>query len=87
MGTDHGLSLEIEKLHKRNRQVERDKSWETSKTRRISLMLITYVVAVLLLSSIGATDPLLSALFPPLGYLISTLSLPLARRYWERYFL
>ena len=40
------LENEIEKIKERNARVEKDKAWETSWTRRICIMILTYVVVV-----------------------------------------
>ena len=41
------LEKEIEEIKKRNKRVELDKSWETSWTRKICIMLLTYIVVVI----------------------------------------
>ena len=38
---------EIKKIKERNKKVELDKEWETSWTRKLCIMLLTYVVVVL----------------------------------------
>ena len=32
---------EIQKIHERNKKVELDKAWETSKTRKVSIAVLT----------------------------------------------
>ena len=44
------LKTEIEKIKARNRRVEKDKTWETSLTRRIAIATITYVLITIFLS-------------------------------------
>ena len=41
------LEKRIEKIEKRNKKVEMDKSWETSRTRKICIMILTYLIVVL----------------------------------------
>jgi hypothetical protein len=36
---------EIDEIKERNRRVELDKAWETSVTRRVAIMTLTYLVA------------------------------------------
>ena len=76
----------LEQILKRNARVESDKDWETSKTRRICIAIITYMVAVYFMYRIGVPDPLLNALVPTGGYVLSTLSLPFIKRRWLKKF-
>lgn len=72
----------IAELRERNLRVEADKAWETSWTRRLFLAALTYVFAVLVLQSIDTPNVHLAAVWPPIGYLLSTLSLPPLKRWW-----
>jgi hypothetical protein len=76
------IQEELEKIAKRNKRVEADKAWETSKTRRVFIALATYIVAGIWLVIIQDHNPLLKALVPSLGYLLSTLSLPYVKKWW-----
>jgi hypothetical protein len=76
--TDETLKLILE----RNARVEADKAWETSKIRRLFIVLITYVVAGLYMSALGANLPWLNAFIPVGGYVLSTLSLPEIKKIW-----
>jgi len=76
------LEREVRSLQERNRRVESEKAWETSFMRVLSIALITYVVAGIVLYSIGVTNFLLAALVPVLGYILSTRSLPRVKRWW-----
>ncbi|HLC67018.1 MAG TPA: hypothetical protein VJK52_05255 [Candidatus Nanoarchaeia archaeon] len=69
-------------IHERNRRVEADKAWEVSKTRRAIIALMTYFVVVLFLWLIHAPRPWLNALVPAFGYLLSTLTLPMMKKWW-----
>ena len=76
----------IEDVLQRNRRVEADKAWETSFTRRGIIALLTYLVASIWLIKIGNDAPFLNALIPFGGYLFSTLSLPIVKKWWiKRY--
>lgn len=72
----------VEDILTRNARVEADKAWETSKTRRAVIAAITYFIASVFMYRIGVPDPLLNALVPTGGYLLSTLSLPLVKGWW-----
>ena len=79
------LEQRIAKIEKRNKRVETDKAWETSWTRRICIMVLTYLVVVAYSYIIRACDNiLLSSLVPVLGFLLSTLSVKAVRRLWEK---
>jgi len=75
----------ITKIEERNKRVELDKKWETSFTRRLFIVLITYLVVVLYSYVIRSIDNIfLSSLVPVIGFILSTLSLKYLRRIWEK---
>ena len=79
------LEQRIAKIEKRNKRVETDKAWETSWTRRICIMVLTYLVVVAYSYIIReCNNILLSSLVPVLGFLLSTLSVKAVRRLWEK---
>jgi len=79
------LKEEIEQIKQRNKRVEKDKAWETSWTRRICIMILTYIVVVLYSFSISKISNIwLSSLVPVIGFTLSTLSLNVVRRIWEK---
>ncbi len=43
----NGLEKRIEAIEKRNKKVETDKAWETSMTRKICIMVLTYIVVIM----------------------------------------
>jgi ABC-type bacteriocin/lantibiotic exporter with double-glycine peptidase domain len=73
---------EIESLKNRNRRVEIDKAWEVSKTRRLIIAILTYIVIVIFLYSMGVQKPWLNAIVPTIGFILSTLTLPFFKRAW-----
>jgi hypothetical protein len=72
----------IEKLEARNARVESDKAWETSWTRRLSIMVLTYAVVAVYLAFVVKIDPWINALVPVIGFLLSTLTISLVKSYW-----
>ena len=76
------MKKEISAILERNRRVEADKAWETSKTRRAIIAAITYAVAAYLLIAINAPNPFLNALVPAAGFILSTLTLPFVKEQW-----
>jgi hypothetical protein len=78
------LESELATIKLRNQQVEIDKSWETSLLRRTLVALITYFAAGILLALIGNQNYIRNALVPVLGYLLSTWSIPSAKKIWKQ---
>ena len=75
----------IKKREDRNKRVELDKKWETSWTRRICIMIITYIVVIIYSYVISKyTNIFLSSLVPVIGFTLSTLSLKLVRKIWGK---
>ena len=72
----------IEKIEERNRRVESDKVWETSKTRILSIGVITYIIALIFMACLNTKNIFLAALIPVIGFYLSTQSLPLIKSFW-----
>lgn len=81
------MSLEerIEKIEARNREVEQNKAWETSWTRRFLVALFTYLAIALYLKFIVEINPWINAIIPTVGFLLSTLTLPYFKTFWSKY--
>ena len=78
------LEKEIKKIQERNKRVELDKAWETSWTRKICIMILTYIVVIIYSYVIRKYDNIfLSSLVPVIGFTLSTLSFKLVRKIWE----
>ena len=79
------LKEEIEKIKKRNKRVEKDKEWETSLTRKLTIAVLTYIVVVLYSYFISKfSNIFLTSLVPVIGFVLSTLSLNMVRQIWEK---
>jgi hypothetical protein len=76
------IEEEIIAIKERNRKVELDKTWETSFTRKISIICVTYIFAYLVMVTIDVPDPALNAVIPTLGFFLSTLSLNIIKNAW-----
>lgn len=76
------IEKEIEELKLRNRRVEADKAWETSWTRRLLIVAMTYAVVVLFFFCAGIPDPFVNAIVPVIGFTLSTLSLSFFKEKW-----
>lgn len=80
------LKNEIKEIKQRNKRVELDKKWETSYTRKICICILTYIVVVIYSSMISKSNNIfLSSLVPVIGFFLSTLSLKLIRKIWEKF--
>ena len=69
----------IKAIEERNLRVEADKKWETSWVRKIAIIVLTYLCAVLFLWVINENQIFLKALVPVLGFILSTVSLRFLR--------
>ena len=78
------MKQEIRKINERNRKVELDKAWETSKTRRAIIAAMTYIIVVIFLYLINAPKPWLNALVPTAGFILSTLTLTFFKKMWVK---
>lgn len=82
MSDIENIKKEIKEIKERNIRVEKDKAWETSWVRRISITIITYILITLFLIIAKVEKPLLSAIIPAIAYLLSTTSLGLIKNWW-----
>ena len=75
----------IKIIEERNKRVELDKKWETCWTRKICIMILTYIVVIIYSYIVRNYDNIfLSSLVPVIGFTLSTLSLKLIRKLWEK---
>lgn len=79
------LEERVESIEKRNREVEINKAWETSWTRRGLVAVFTYLSIALYLKYVVRIDPWINAIIPTVGFLLSTLTLPFLKRLWGKY--
>ncbi|MEI6238246.1 MAG: hypothetical protein WCP15_01770 [bacterium] len=82
MNSIEKLEKEISEIKGRNERVENDKAWETSWTRRITIIILTFTIASIWLIVIKESNVLLKAIIPTLGYLLSTLGIPQIKKIW-----
>ena len=79
------IEEEVLKIKERNKRVEGNKAWETSWTRRVCIMILTYIVVVLYSYVTSKISNIwLSSIVPVIGFTLSTLSLGLVRKIWEK---
>lgn len=76
------LKREIEIIKDRNKKVEADKAWETSFSRKALIAILTYFIIVLFFFMTDTTKPLVNAIVPTLGFILSTLTIPVFKKLW-----
>lgn len=79
------LEKRIEQIESRNKNVEVNKAWETSYTRRFLIAIFTYLAIALYLKFIVEIEPWINAIVPTVGFLLSTLTIPLFKKFWEQH--
>ncbi len=86
MSSFSDLEKEINKIKERNVRVEADKDWETSWTRKFIIALVTYITIALFLYITNFGKPLVGAIIPTIGFLLSTFSVSILKSFWIKYF-
>jgi hypothetical protein len=81
--TEKNLEKRVAAIEKRNLAVTLDKQWETSWTRKVSIVVLTYIVVLVYLFVIGNDNPWINATVPPIGFFLSTLAVSWLRKVWQ----
>ena len=76
------LEKRISEIEKRNKKVEGDKAWETSLLRKVLIIILTYIFAVLYLTIADTTNPFFGAIVPCAGFFLSTLGINVVKKIW-----
>ena len=76
------LEKRISKIEERNKKVESDKAWETSRIRKVLIIVMTYVFTLLYLTIADTTNPYFGAVVPCAGFYLSTISIDLIKKWW-----
>lgn len=76
------ITERVAALEARNKRVELDKAWETSTTRRIAIIIVTYLVVLGFLVIIKNDRPFINALVPSLGFFLSGLVVNDLKKHW-----
>ncbi len=76
------IEKHLEEIEKRNLRVETDKAWETSTFRKSLLVVFTYLAIGVYMNAIHIQSPWLNAIIPAIGFLLSTLTLPIFKKWW-----
>ena len=86
MKNSKSIEKRISIIEERNRNVEIDKSWETSIARRLLLVIFTYLAIGTYMFYAGLPKPWLNAIVPSVGFMLSTLTLPIFKRLWINFY-
>lgn len=76
------LEEKIKKIEARNKKVEGDKAWETSNLRKLLIIVLTYIFAVLYLTIADTTNPFFGAVVPCVGFFLSTQTIYIIKKKW-----
>jgi len=85
MATIEELKKELDEIKTRNKRVEADKAWETSWTRKLLILVLTYIVIVIFFLVAKLPDPFANAVVPSVAFVLSTLTVPLFKNWWLKY--
>ena len=80
------LEERVQKIEERNRRVEADKAWELSQTRTSFIALSTYLLILIFMLLIKDEHPFLNAFVGSIGYLISSATYGVIKKWWLRKF-
>ncbi len=80
------LKKELDEIKARNKRVEADKAWETSWTRKLIILVLTYFVIVIFFLIAKLPEPFTNAVVPSVAFVLSTLTVPLFKKWWLKNF-
>ncbi|MFC1598000.1 hypothetical protein ACFL2M_00510 [Patescibacteria group bacterium] len=81
------IEKDIDAIKQRNVRVAADKAWETSWFRKVCIVLMTYIIAVVVMYMVNIKNPFTNALIPTVGFYLSTISLPFIKKWWVNRYL
>ena len=83
---ENNLEQRLNAIEERNKKVEADKAWETSWTRRVLLVVFTYLAIGVYLRVIAVPRSWVNAIVPAVGFMLSTLTMPFFKKMWLKRF-
>jgi hypothetical protein len=84
MNKQNFLEHRIHQIELRNKKVEKEKQWETSLVRKVSIAVVTYFTLAAYFAFVLKVNPWINAIVPTVGFLLSTLSLSVIKNIWLR---
>ncbi len=82
--TQEQILVEIQSLKDRNNRVEREKARETSRTRKLLIIVSTYLVMCLVFINLWSMRRYLDAIVPTVWFTLSTQSFDRVKKWWMR---
>ena len=82
MANIEDIDKRVKVIEERNKEVEANKGWETSITRRLLLSTFTYLAIAIYLNFIEIERAFLHAIVPTIAFMLSTLTLPWFKKKW-----
>lgn len=82
MKTKKSIEERLFAIEARNQRVEKEKAWEASTVRKITIAVITYFSLAIYFAFVLKVNPWVNAIVPTVGFLLSTLSLSFVKRTW-----
>lgn len=79
------LEKRLDAIERRNSRVEANKAWEGSLSRKLLIIVLTYLVIACYLYFIVGIDPWINAIVPAIGFFLSTLAFPFVQNFWIKY--
>ena len=76
------LETDVAAIQARNQRVEADKDWETSGFRKFTIFVLTYLAVAIFIRSVHIGRPWTGAIVPAAGFLLSTMTFPVIKRWW-----
>ena len=76
------IKKDIQEIKERNARVDMDKAWETSVARKILVAILTYAAVVFFFFFAELPKPFVNAIVPTVGFVLSTLSIPVFKKLW-----
>ncbi len=76
------IEKRVSQIEERNKKVEADKAWETSKTRTGFISVITFFIIFVFMQSIHQQRPFLNALIAVAAYWLSTQTYGILKSWW-----
>ncbi len=79
------IKKRLSEIETRNKNVELDKAWETSHTRKVLIAILTYFTIVVFFIVAELPKPFINSIIPTIGFILSILSLKYFKKAWIKW--
>lgn len=76
------LRKDVDAIIERNKKVEKDKAWETSRVRTGFIAVVTFLFVIGFVMFINDEKPLQKGLIASIGYFLSTETYGILKKWW-----